>query len=424
MRNNLRWSADLTNWTNMARTPTRICLISACAFFLLLWAPAQVVAAQGTGARTEHAVENLREATSNQDERFAVAFAEVNQWVNLKAFPGATLAIGSHGQLVALKSFGKMDSSASAAPMPVDAICDLASLTKVIGTTTAAEILYDRKKLKLDAPVTKYIPEFAGTPGHDKILVRNLLTHSSGLNSREVLWKQAKDRQGIMNLIYKMPVDWEPGTRYEYRDYNIILMGEIVQRISGQPLDQFLEQNVFIPLGMRDTGFNPAPKLLDRIPPTEQDDVLRHTLVHGVVHDENAYLMGGVSGHAGLFSTASDLAKFAQMYLNGGTYNGRRIVSTQTINLFMKRQIVPPTSPRALGWDTAVKGSFAGDLASPHAILHTGFTGTSIYIDPDRDAFIILLTNRVNPTRNSTLIGQARPTIHTAILATLDQEHR
>lgn len=407
----------------MARNSIRATLISACAFFLLSPTAVRTVVAQAPDPGTGHSAKSLTEATSKQDEHFAVAFAEVNEWVNQKAFPGACLAVGYHGRLIALKSFGKMDSSASASPMPVDAIFDLASLTKVIGTTSAAEILYDRKTLDLDAPVTKYIPEFAGTPGHDKILVRNLLTHSSGLNAHEVLWKQAKDRQGIMNLIYKMPVTWEPGTRYEYRDYNMILMGEIVQRISGLPLDRFLQQNVFIPLGMKDTGYNPAPRLLDRIAPTEQDNVLRHTLVHGVVHDENAYLMGGVSGHAGLFSTASDLSKIAQMYLNGGAYNGRRIVSTQTIQLFMKRQMIPPESPRALGWDTAVKGSFAGDLASPRAIIHTGFTGTSIYIDPDRDAFIILLTNRVNPTRNSTLISQARPTIHTAILATLDQKH-
>lgn len=408
----------------MTRNPLRMSLISACAFLLLFCAPVQVAAAQARDAGTQHPVKTLKKSTSKQDERFAVAFAVINQWVNQKAFPGASLAIGYHGRLVALRSFGKMDSSVSAAPMPVDAIFDLASLTKVIGTTTAAEILYDRKKLDLDVPVTKYIPEFAGTPGHDKILVRNLLTHSSGLNSHEVLWKQAKDRQGIMNLIYKMPVDWEPGTRYEYRDYNMILMGEIIQRISGQPLDQFLEQNVFIPLGMKGTGYNPAPKLLNRIPPSEQDDVLRHTLVHGVVHDENAYLMGGVSGHAGLFSTASDLSRLAQMYLNGGTYNGRRVVSRETVRLFMTRQMLPLASSRALGWDTAVNRSFAGDLASPRAIIHTGFTGTSIYIDPDRDAFVILLTNRVNPTRNNTLISQARPTIHTAILATLDQKHR
>jgi len=172
---------------------------------------------------------------------------------------------------------------------------------------------------------------------------------------------------------------------------------------------------------MEDTGYNPPEKLLDRIPPTEQDDVFRHVLVHGVVHDKNAFVMGGVSGHAGLFSSASDLAKFAQMYLNGGTYGGKRIISEETIDLFMQRQLSPAGTSRAIGWDTAVKGSFAGDLASPRAIIHTGFTGTSIYIDPNRDAFIILLTNRVNPSRENVVINEARPAIHTAVLEPLDQ---
>jgi serine-type D-Ala-D-Ala carboxypeptidase len=398
-------------------------LVSVFALSLFLLVQPQTMGFQVARQGFADPVKKLTNAKANQDQRFANAFAVVNTWVDQRAFPGAVLAVGQHGRLVALKAFGKMDSEASAPLMPVNAIFDLASLTKVTGTTTATEILYDRKKLDLDAPVTKYIPEFAGTPGHNKILVRNLLTHSSGLNSRGVLWKQAKDRQGIMNLLYEMPLDWDPGTRFQYRDYNMILMGEIVYRISGLPLDQFLKKNAFIPLGMKDTGYSPSSKLLDRIPPTEQDNVLRHELVHGVVHDENAYLMGGVSGHAGLFSTAPDLSKLAQMYLNGGTYGGNRIISKQTIELFMKRQMLPPASSRALGWDIAVKGSFAGDLASPRAIIHTGFTGTSIYIDPDRDAFIVLLTNRVNPTRKNDLINKARPAIHTAVLAVLDQEH-
>ena len=407
----------------MDRKPFWRSPVPAFALFLFLFAPLPIIAVHVAGRHFAHPVKTLTNATANQDQRFANAFVEVNKWVDQKAFPGAVLAVGQHGQIVALKAFGKMDSTARARPMSVDAVFDLASLTKVTGTTTAAEILYDRKKLDIDAPVTKYIPEFGGESGHDAILVRNLLTHSSGLNSRKVLWKQAKDRQGIMDLLYKMPVDWEAGTRFQYRDYNMILMGEIIHRISGQPLDKFLEKNVFVPLGMKDTGYNPSPKLLDRIPSTEQDNVLRHELIHGVVHDENAYVMGGVSGHAGLFSTASDLSRLAQMYLNGGTYGGKRIISRQTIELFMKRQMLPPASSRALGWDTAVKGSFAGDLASPRAIIHTGFTGTSIYIDPDRDAFIILLTNRVNPTRQNNLINQARPAIHTAVLVTLDQGH-
>jgi serine-type D-Ala-D-Ala carboxypeptidase len=370
--------------------------------------------------QSEH-VKKLANTTANQDLRFAGAFAEVNKWIGQGAFPGAVLAVGQHGQLVALKSFGKMEYTETARQVPVDAIFDLASLSKVIGTTTAVEILYDRKKLDLDAPVVKYIPEFAGTPGHEKILVRHLLTHSSGLNSREAPWQHAKDRQQIMDLLYKMPVDWAPGTKVLYSDYNMMLMGEIVYRISGQRLDHFLAKNVFGPLRMEDTGYNPPEKLLDLIPPTEQDDVFRHVLVHGVVHDKNAFVMGGVSGHAGLFSSASDLAKFAQMYLNGGTYGGKRIISEETIDLFMQRQLSPAGTSRAIGWDTAVKGSFAGDLASPWAIIHTGFTGTSIYIDPNRDAFIILLTNRVNPSRKNVLINEARPAIHTAVLETLDQ---
>jgi CubicO group peptidase (beta-lactamase class C family) len=171
---------------------------------------------------------------------------------------------------------------------------------------------------------------------------------------------------------------------------------------------------------MKDTGFRPSRALLPRIAPTEQDDTFRHMLVRGVVHDENAYMMGGVAGHAGLFSTARDLSALAQLYLNHGSYRGKRLIKASTIALFETPQNLPPGSSRALGWDMPTPGGFTGPLASLHAIIHTGFTGTSIYIDPDRDAFVILLTNRVNPTRNNALIGQARPAIHAAVLSVLD----
>ena len=359
-------------------------------------------------------------ATSAQDARFAPAFAEVDAWVAKKAFPGAVLAVGQHGRLLALKAFGRIDSSAKAPPMPVDAIFDLASLTKVTGTTTAAEILYDRGLLELDAPVARYLPDFGGTPGHENITVRNLLSHSSGLQSADGVWRHAKDRQDLLRQLYATPGLTPPGTAFAYRDTNIILLGEIVRRLSGQPLDRFLAREVFAPLGMKDTGFRPSRALLPRIAPTEQDDNFRHMLVRGVVHDENAYVMGGVAGHAGLFSTARDLSALAQLYLNHGSYRGRRLIKASTIALFETRQNLPPGSSRALGWDMPTPGGFAGPLASPHAIIHTGFTGTSIYIDPDRDAFIILLTNRVNPTRNNMLIAQARPAIHSAVLSILD----
>lgn len=360
-------------------------------------------------------------ATAAQDKRFAAAFAEVDGWVAKKAFPGAVLAVGQHGRLVALKSFGRLESAPGAPPMPVNAVFDLASLTKVVGTTTAAAILYDRHRLDLDAPVTRYLPAFGTTPGHERITVRQLLTHSSGLKLTGLLWQQASDRQGILHQIDVMAAPDAPGTVYRYQDINLILMGEIVERITGMPLDRFLRKEVFAPLGMADTGFRPPAALLPRIAPTEQDEVFRHRLVRGVVHDENSYVMGGVAGHAGLFSTARDLATFAQLYLNGGSYHGRRILRASTVALFMTPQNLPAGSTRALGWDMPGKdGGLAGPTASPRAIMHTGFTGTSIYIDPVRDAFVILLTNRVNPTRDNPQIVQARPAIHGAVLAALD----
>jgi len=392
----------------------RLCLAVAAGALILTGQPGPAATSSPAPAR------KLTIATSAQDARFAPAFAEVDFWVAKKAFPGAVLAVGQHGRLLALKSFGRIDSSADAPPMPVDAIFDLASLTKVIGTTTAAEILYDRHRLDLDAPVVRYLPEFGGTPGHDRITVRNLLTHSSGLQSADGLWRNAKDRQDLLRQIYATPMLTPPGTVFAYRDTNIILLGEIVQRLSGQPLDRFLAREIFGPLGMKDTGFRPSSALLPRIAPTEQDDNFRHMLVRGVVHDENSYVMGGVAGHAGLFSTARDLSTLAQLYLNHGSYRGKRLIKASTIALFETPQIIPPGSSRALGWDMPSPGGFTGPLASPHAIIHTGFTGTSIYIDPDRDAFVVLLTNRVNPTRDNALIGQARPAIHTAVLSVLD----
>lgn len=352
--------------------------------------------------------------------QLAPAFAEVEAWVG-KAFPGAVLAVGQHGKLLAVKAFGRIDSAAGAPAMPRNAIFDLASLTKVVGTTSAAEILYDRGQLDLDAPVQRYLPEFAGTPGHDAITIRHLLSHSSGFKPPAgLLWGNANDRAGILRQIYTMPVGNPPGTVYVYQDFNLILVGEIVARISGQPLDTFLAKELFGPLGMKDTGFNPSPKLLARIAPTEQDDTFRHMLVRGVVHDENAFVMGGVAGHAGLFSTAKDLSKIAQLYLDQGRNHGRQLLKPGTVKLFMQPQGLPPGSSRALGWDMPSEKGFTGPLGSPRAIIHTGFTGTSIYIDPDRDAFIILLTNRVNPTRNNAGIFKARPAIHTAVLTALD----
>ncbi|WP_235976615.1 serine hydrolase domain-containing protein [Sandaracinobacteroides hominis] len=348
------------------------------------------------------------------------AFDEAGKWVG-DAFPGAVLAVGQDGRALVVRAFGRLSSAPDAAPMPVDALFDLASLTKVVATTTAAALLVDRGQLELDAPVSRYLPEFGGAAGHDAITVRDLLAHSSGLAPEGEHWRTAKNAADILAAIDRMPVEAPPGTKSVYRDENLMLVAEIVSRVSGQPFERFVQANIFRPLGMKDTGFNPGRAELPRIPPTEIDNRLRNRLVQGEVHDENAWVMGGIAGHAGLFSTAADLSRLAQLWLGEGRFRGRRLMQAGTVAQFRARQNRPEGSTRALGWDTpTLPGGFAGDLASPRAILHTGFTGTSIYIDPDRRAYVILLSNRVNPTRENNRIRAARPAIHNAVLQALD----
>jgi serine-type D-Ala-D-Ala carboxypeptidase len=355
----------------------------------------------------------LKDATADQDTRFRSAFETVNKWVRDGAFPGATLAIGHRGSLIALKAFGKTQYMPDAPAVIADEMYDLASVSKVIGTTTAAAILYEERKLELDAPVVRYVPEFDGAPGHNQITIRELLTHSSGIPTPGLMYEKASNKAGILKQIYAVNLASPPGAKFVYRDPNFILLGDAVERVSGKPLNEFLQAHVFRPLGMSSTGYNPPASRIERIAPTEMQG---RRVVHGHVHDENCYVMGGVCGHAGLFSTAHDLAVYAQMLLNGGAYGHKRILKASTVDLFMKRQDLPPGSSRALGWDTPATGCFAGDLASPHAIIHTGFTGTSVYIDPDSQVFIILLTNRVHPTRQNEKIAKARPEIHSAVL--------
>ncbi|MCU1262371.1 MAG: hypothetical protein JWO80_5256 [Bryobacterales bacterium] len=369
-------------------------------------------------AATAHAGggRKLRNATADQDARFRTAFDVVNGWIQQGAFPGAVLAVGQHGSLVALKAFGHTEYVPGAPPMAVDEIFDLASLSKVIGTTSAAAYLYDRGRLELDTRVVDYVPEFAGTQEHDRVTIRELLTHSSGIPTPRLFYKFANDKDGILRQIYTVPLASPPGTQFVYRDPNFILLGDIVERVSGKKLNEILQRHVFGPLGMRSTEYRPSANLISRTAPTEIDDILRHHLVRGEVHDENCLTMGGVCGHAGLFSSAGDLAIYAQMMLNGGQYRHRRIFQKSTVDLFTRRQNIPDGSSRALGWDTPASKSFAGSLASSRAILHTGFTGTSIYVDFEREAFIVLLTNRVNPTRDNNKINEARPDIHTAVI--------
>jgi CubicO group peptidase (beta-lactamase class C family) len=304
---------------------------------------------------------------------------------------------------------------------------DIASLTKVVATTTLVAKLAEGDfpvPLDLDAKVERYLPEWAAGPsGQDlewrhRVTVRHLLTHTSGLPPFKEYWRTSKSKQETLTRIFAEPLDYEPGTKEVYSDLGIILMAEIIERLTGRSLDDLAKTYIFSPLGMKDTTFRPAKNLWPWIAPTEFDRNLRNRLVQGEVHDENAFAMGGVSGHAGVFSTAPDLAAFCQMLLNGGVYAHRRILKRATIAQFTAPQSLS-NGTRTLGWAVPTEGSSSGHYFSTHSFGHTGFTGTSIWIDPDRQLFVVLLTNRVNPTRENQKIAQVRPALHDAVMQAL-----
>jgi CubicO group peptidase (beta-lactamase class C family) len=327
-------------------------------------------------------------------ERLGAIDRVVARGLKAGGYPGAAVVVGRKGASVWQKGFGHLDwSENSDAVIPESSIYDLASLTKVIGTTTALMILYDEGRVHLDDPVSKYVPGFSGG-WKDSVTVRHLLTHRSGLPAGRDLWRIAQSPTDARQLVIDTPLECKPGQCYVYSDLGADLMGFVAEAASGQSLDGFLAERVYGPLGMVDTFFRPADSLRTRIAPTEVTPPRGYPL-RGEVHDENAYALGGVAGHAGLFSTAADLSVFAQMMLNGGTYNGTRIVADSTVRLFTTRA----AGTRALGWDTCDSDGGCGSYLSERAYGHTGFTGTSIWIDPDREMFVILLTNRVHAAR-------------------------
>ena len=311
-------------------------------------------------------------------------------------FPGASIVVGRKGYAVWERGVGRLSWSRDAAPVvPNRTIYDLASLTKVVATTTAIMILYDEGKLRLDDPVWRYIPAFAGGQKNN-VTIRHLLTHRSGLPAGRDIWRIADSpweaREAVIGS--ELMPGCPPGTCYEYSDLGAAMLGFIVEAVSGERLDKFLQRRVWDKLGMTDTYFKPPAALRPRIAPTSLTSTRGYPL-QGEVHDDNAAALGGIAGHAGLFSTASDLSIFAQMLLNGGEYNGVRIVSDSAVELFTTRS----AGRRALGWDTCEGDYGCGRYLSERAYGHTGFTGTSMWIDPDRDMFVILLTNRVHDAR-------------------------
>ena len=353
----------------------------------------------------------MQPAFHQQESQFARAFAVLRDGIAQRAFPGAALAVTYRDNLIASKGFGRFTYDAASPEVHAETIFDLASVTKVVATTSMAMLLYQRELLDLDAPAISVLPEFA----QPAITIRMLLAHSSGLPAYVKLFETTRNRDELFRAACNTPLAHLPGTHAEYSDIGFILLGEILERVAKEPIDRFVRREVLAPLGMEQTQFNPTPSLKDAIPPTEDDRTFRHCIIQGEVNDENTFVMGGVAGHAGLFAPAPDIARFAECVLHGGAPIFRPV----TVELFTRRERSPIGTSRALGWDTPSQPSSSGLHFSPRSFGHLGYTGTSLWIDPDRQLSVTLLTNRTWPDRRSQAIKQVRPLVHDAIVEAL-----
>jgi CubicO group peptidase (beta-lactamase class C family) len=327
------------------------------------------------------------------------------------------------------QAVGRFTYEPDSPPVKPGTVFDLASLTKVLATTAAVMRLYDRRLLALEVPVKEWLPEFAAAEHSDtrrsRVTLRMLLDHSSGLPGYVRLFESTNDRLAMIDACLHQPLTADPGTRSEYSDIGFIILGYLVEEIAGEQLDSFCQREIFAPLGMSTSGFCPNKELRAFIPPTEDDRSFRHRVIQGEVHDENACVMGGVAGHAGLFSNALDPLRMAACLLTGGgvTIPGIQLFSAQTIAQFTEPSQRPPGTSRALGWDTPSTPSSSGSLFSARSIGHLGFTGTSLWIDLDAGIAVTLLTNRTWPDRSNQAIRALRPRFHDSVRRELAADH-
>jgi serine-type D-Ala-D-Ala carboxypeptidase len=360
-------------------------------------------------------------AFNHQDEQFQRAFDVLRSGIGQRAFPGAAIAVTHQGKLIAHKALGRFTYDATSTAVTADTIYDLASVTKVIATTAGCMILHDRGLFKLDQPLADLLPEFADNGAEQKdarrrqITLRMLLSHSSGLPAYVKLFQTAHNKDELIQQALRVPLIADPGSHAEYSDVGFILLGQALEKLSHEPLDQFCQREIFAKLNLGHTCFNPPAELRLAIPPTEDDRSFRLRLIQGEVNDENASVMGGVAGHAGCFATSLDVSVFAQCMLRGGA----ALVKKETFEIFTRRQHLPPGTSRALGWDTPSQPSQSGKYFSSRSYGHLGYTGTSLWIDPDRQLSVTLLTNRTWPDRGSQAIKQIRPAFHNAVIESL-----
>jgi CubicO group peptidase (beta-lactamase class C family) len=358
----------------------------------------------------------LPHSLREQEERFQRAFAELGAGIKQRAFPGASVAITYQRKLVALKALGHFTYEPDSAEVTPETVFDLASVTKAIATTSACMLLYEEGRLDLTQPLVEVLPEFSGSdPTRKRVTFEMLLAHSSGLPAYVRLFETARNREQLLQQALAVPLAGLPGSRTAYSDIGFIFLGEAIERVTGEPLHQYCYREIFSPLGLPYLRFNPPNDWKPKIPPTEQQQPLRPYIIQGEVNDENAFVMGGVAAHAGCFGAATDLASFAECMFRGSGSLFKR----HTVELFTQVQASPAGTSRALGWDTPSAPSQSGRYFSRKSFGHLGYTGTSLWIDPERQLSVTLLTNRTWPDRGSQAIKSVRPAFHDAVVEAL-----
>jgi len=355
--------------------------------------------------------------------RFAAAYRVLDEAIAAHAFPGCAFGVLAKDEVVLAEALGRFTYDESSPAVTAKTIYDIASITKVAATTAAAMLLHQRRLLDLETPLAELLPSFAAKPATGpvssaarvSVTLRHLLAHNSGLPGNVEFFRAAATPAALMNACLALPLETEPGARAVYSDPGFILLGKAIEALTGEPLATWTEREIFQPLGLANTVFCPPAQTRSLIPPTEEDTAFRRRRIQGEVQDENASVLGGAAGHAGVFSNVQDLLRFAREILRAasGAANAR-LFDAATVEIFSQRQ-GPPGSSRALGWDTPSGKSSSGRHFFPHSIGHLGFSGCSLWIDLEVGLAVALLTNRTWPDRQNLLIRQARPAFHDAI---------
>jgi len=368
-------------------------------------------------------------------------FSEIDEIISggimTGSYPGAQVLIGNERDILYNRSYGNFTYDENSPVVTDYTMYDLASVTKVLATTSAIMKLYDQRKFNLSDKVSYYIPEF-GSNGKEDITILNLLIHNSGLTAFVPFYKYYSNSEEVMDAIYNAELEYPTGSQSVYSDLNAVILGKLVEKISGKDLNQYCIDNIFLPLDMQNTMFVPDDSRKDKIAPTEEDTYWRGRLLQGEVHDETTAMLNGVSGNAGLFSNARDIYKLMSVLLNDGRYYNpytrslkeERMFDEFTVELFTKKYTdVLYENSRALGWDTKPLDSSTkyripcGELISENCFGHTGYTGTSVWCDRERKIIVILLTNRVYPSRSNYGIRDIRPEIHNAAIEIIESQN-